>query len=185
MDKNTCLSCAEEAMKKALQHLDIALQSIRTGKASPSILSQIRVDYYGTLTPLPNLANIATQDAHTLVVQPWEKNQVPVITKAIQEANLGLQPLNAGDVIRVPIPILTNERRKELVKQLKGEAEKAKTVLRNARREANDLVKKMQKEGFAEDEAKSLEADIQKLTEKYIKQVDSVAEAKEKEIMTI
>ena len=147
MDKNTCMKSAEEAMGKGITHLEIALQAIRTGKASPSILSQIKIDYYGTPTPLPNVANVSTQDAQTLSVQPWEKNLVPIITK--------------------------------------GEAEKAKTVLRNARREANDQIKKMQKEGFAEDEAKNLENEIQKLTEKFIKQVDGIAEAKEKEIMTI
>ena len=185
MDKNTCMKSAEEAMGKGITHLEIALQAIRTGKASPSILSQIKIDYYGTPTPLPNVADVSTQDAQTLSVQPWEKNLVPIITKAIQDANLGLQPLNAGDHVRVPIPKLTEERRKELVKQVKGEAEKAKTVLRNARREANDQIKKMQKEGFAEDEAKNLENEIQKLTEKFIKQVDGIAEAKEKEIMTI
>ena len=171
MDKNTCMKSAEEAMSKGITHLEIALQAIRTGKASPSILSQIKIDYYGTPTPLPNVANVSTQDAQTLSVQPWEKNLVPIITKAIQDANLGLQPLNAGDHVRVPIPKLTEERRKELVKQVKGEA--------------NDQIKKMQKEGFAEDEAKNLENEIQKLTEKFIKQVDGIAEAKEKEIMTI
>ena len=185
MDKNTCMKAAEEAMKKGVAHLEIALQAIRTGKASPSILSQVKIDYYGTPTPLPNVANISTQDAHTLTVQPWEKNLVPIITKAIQEANLGLQPLNAGDQVRVPIPILTQERRKDLVKQVKSEGEKAKTVLRNARREANDQIKKMQKDGLAEDEAKNLENEVQKLTEKFIKQVDTIAEEKEKEIMTI
>ncbi len=185
MDKNTCLKGAEEAMEKGLAHLDVALQSIRTGKASPAILSQVKVDYYGNMSPLNNIANVSTLDAHTLQVQPWEKNMVGAIAKAIQEANLGLQPINSGDSIKVPIPILTEERRKELVKQVKAEAEKAKTVLRNARRDANEQIKKMQKDGFPEDEAKTLEADVQKLLDKYTKQLDATVEAKEKDIMTV
>ena len=185
MDKNTCITNTEEAMQKGIAFLEIALQAIRTGKASPAILSQIKIDYYGSLTLLTNVANVSVADAHTLTIQPWEKKLIPTITKAIQDANIGLQPINSGDIIRVPIPMLTGERRKELVKQLKSEAEKAKTVLRNARRDANDQIKKMQKDGLAEDEAKSLEGDIQKLTEKFIKQVDAIAEEKEREIMTI
>ena len=185
MDKNTCLKAAEEAMEKGLAHLDVALQSFRTGKASPAILAQVKVDYYGNMSSLNNIANVSILDAHTLQVQPWEKNMVGAIAKAIQEANLGLQPINSGDSVKVPIPTLTEERRKELVKQVKAEAEKAKTVLRNARRDANEQIKKMQKDGFPEDEAKALEADIQKLLDKYTKQLEATIEAKEKDIMTV
>lgn len=185
MDKNTCLKAAEEAMEKGLAHLDVALQSFRTGKASPAILAQVKVDYYGNMSSLNNIANVSILDAHTLQVQPWEKNMVGAIAKAIQEANLGLQPINSGDSVKVPIPTLTEERRKDLVKQVKAEAEKAKTVLRNARRDANEQIKKMQKDGFPEDEAKALEADIQKLLDKYTKQLEATIEAKEKDIMTV
>lgn len=185
MDKNTCLKAAEEAMEKGLAHLDVALQSFRTGKASPAILAQVKVDYYGNMSSLNNIANVSILDAHTLQVQPWEKNMVGAIAKAIQEANLGLQPINSGDSVKVPIPTLTEERRKELVKQVKAEAEKAKTVLRNARRDANEQIKKMQKDGFPEDEAKALEADVQKLLDKYTKQLEATIEAKEKDIMTV
>lgn len=185
MDKNTCLKGAQESMEKGLSFFEVALQSIRTGKASPAILAQVKVDYYGNPSPLANIANVTILDGHTLQVQPWERNMVGAIAKAIQEANLGLQPINSGDSVKVPIPALTEERRKELVKQVKNEAEKAKTVLRNARRDANEQIKKMQKEGFPEDEAKALEADIQKMLDKYTKQLEATVELKEKDIMTV
>jgi ribosome recycling factor len=185
MDKDMCISLMEEQMKKVMAHLQGQLLTIRAGKASTSMLSGVKIDYYGTLSPLEQVASLSTPDARTIAVQPWEKNLLPVIEKAIMSANLGFNPQNNGEIIRVPIPPLTEERRKELVKQVKGEGENAKAALRNARREANDTLKKLQKEGLAEDVVKVAMDQVQKITDSFNERVDGETAAKEKEIMTV
>ena len=180
-----CISLMEEQMKKVMAHLQGQLLTIRAGKASTSMLSGVKIDYYGTLSPLEQVASLSTPDARTIAVQPWEKNLLPVIEKAIMSANLGFNPQNNGEIIRVPIPPLTEERRKELVKQVKGEGENAKAALRNARREANDTLKKLQKEGLAEDVVKVAMDQVQKITDSFNERVDRETAAKEKEIMTV
>jgi len=180
-----CISLMEEQMKKVMAHLQGQLLTIRAGKASTSMLSGVKIDYYGTLSPLEQVASLSTPDARTIAVQPWEKNLLPVIEKAIMSANLGFNPQNNGEIIRVPIPPLTEERRKELVKQVKGEGENAKAALRNARREANDTLKKLQKEGLAEDVVKVAMDRVQKITDSFNERVDGETAAKEKEIMTV
>lgn len=180
-----CISLMEEQMKKVMAHLQGQLLTIRAGKASTSMLSGVKIDYYGTLSPLEQVASLSTPDARTIAVQPWEKNLLPVIEKAIMSANLGFNPQNNGEIIRVPIPPLTEERRKELVKQVKGEGENAKAALRNARREANDTLKKLQKEGLAEDVVKVAMDRVQKVTDSFNERVDGETAAKEKEIMTV
>ena len=185
MDKDMCISLMEEQMKKVMAHLQGQLLTIRAGKATTSMLSGVKIDYYGTLSPLEQVASLSTPDARTIAVQPWEKNLLPVIEKAIMSANLGFNPQNNGEIIRVPIPPLTEERRKELVKQVKGEGENAKAALRNARREANDTLKKLQKEGLAEDVVKVAMDQVQKITDSFNERVDGETAAKEKEIMTV
>ncbi len=180
-----CISLMEEQMKKVMAHLQGQLLTIRAGKASTSMLSGVKIDYYGALSPLEQVASLSTPDARTIAVQPWEKNLLPVIEKAIMSANLGFNPQNNGEIIRVPIPPLTEERRKELVKQVKGEGENAKAALRNARREANDTLKKLQKEGLAEDVVKVAMDRVQKITDSFNERVDGETAAKEKEIMTV
>ncbi len=176
---------AEELMQSAVMYLDDALAHIRAGKATPRILDPIKVDYYGAATPLANVATITTPDARTIAIQPWEKKMIGEIERAIINSNIGLAPSNNGEVIRLSIPPLTEERRKELAKQCKGEAENAKVSIRNARRDAIDLLKKQVKEGMPEDVEKDAEGDIQKLHDTYIKQVDELYAKKEKEIMTV
>lgn len=185
MDKDTCIAKMEEQMEKVIGHLQNQLQIIRAGKASTSMLSGVKVDYYGTLTPLEQVASLTTPDARTITVQPWEKNMLPVIEKAILAANLGFNPQNNGDIVRVPIPPLTEERRKELVKQVKAEGENAKAAVRNARRDANDTLKKLQKEGLSEDQTKVAMDRVQKVTEGFNERIDGETAAKEKEIMTV
>ena len=180
-----CISLMEEQMKKVMAHLQGQLLTIRAGKASTSMLSGVKIDYYGALSPLEQVASLSTPDARTIAVQPWEKNLLPVIEKAIMSANLGFNPQNNGEIIRVPIPPLTEERRKELVKQVKGEGENAKAALRNARREANDTLKKLQKEGLAEDVVMVAMDQVQKITDSFNERVDGETAAKEKEIMTV
>ena len=180
-----CISLMEEQMKKVMAHLQGQLLTIRAGKATTSMLNGVKIDYYGTLSPLEQVASLSTPDARTIAVQPWEKNLLPVIEKAIMSANLGFNPQNNGEIIRVPIPPLTEERRKELVKQVKGEGENAKAALRNARREANDTLKKLQKEGLAEDVVKVAMDRVQKVTDSFNERVDGETAAKEKEIMTV
>ena len=180
-----CISLMEEQMKKVMAHLQGQLLTIRAGKATTSMLNGVKIDYYGTLSPLEQVASLSTPDARTIAVQPWEKNLLPVIEKAIMSANLGFNPQNNGEIIRVPIPPLTEERRKELVKQVKGEGENAKAALRNARREANDILKKLQKEGLAEDVVKVAMDRVQKVTDSFNERVDGETAAKEKEIMTV
>jgi len=176
---------AKEKMENALVHLDHELLKIRAGKASPSMLDGIMVDYYGSATPLSQVANINTPDAKTISIQPWEKPMIDPIEKAILAANIGLTPVNNGELIRLNIPPLTEERRKDLVKQSKAECENGRVSLRNARRDAMDEIKKLQKDGLSEDLAKDKEAEIQEITNNFNKRIDKVYEAKEKDILTV
>ena len=178
-------SDAAELMESAVMYLDDALARIRAGKASARILDVVKVEYYGQMSPLANVATITTPDARTIQIQPWEKKMIAEIERAIINSSVGLAPSNNGESIRLMIPPLTEERRKELAKQCKGEAENAKVSIRNARRDAIDLLKKQVKEGLPEDAEKDAENDVQKLHEKYVKQVDEIYAKKEKEIMTI
>jgi ribosome recycling factor len=184
-DVQFCLDVAKEKMDAALHHLEVELSKIRAGRANPKILQDVMVDYYGTPTPLAQVANIATPDPRTIAVQPWDRKMIPVIERAIMNANLGLNPDNNGETIRVNIPALTEERRRDLVKQSKTEAETAKVSVRNARRDAIEQVKKMQKDGLPEDMAKDAETTAQKLTDDSGKRVDELLARKEKDIMTI
>ena len=184
-DVKTYLNSAEEKMAMAIEFLDEALAHIRAGKANPRILDGIRVDYYGSLAPLSNVANISVPDARTIVITPWEKSMFKVIEKAILDSELGITPENNGEIIRLSIPPLTEERRKALVKQSKQEAENAKVSVRNARRDAIDGLKKAQKEGMPEDVAKDGETSAQKLHDKYMKKIDDMFAEKEKEILTV
>lgn len=179
------LDDAEERMQKALNHLTNEFTKIRAGKANPHILDNISVDYYGVITPLSQVANIGVPDARTIIIQPWEKSMIEPIEKAILLANLGFNPANNGELIRIVVPPLTEERRRELVKQTKTICETTKVSIRNVRRDTNEEIKRMKKEGLSEDMAKDAEADVQKLTDDNIKKVDELMELKEKEIMTI
>ena len=176
---------AENGMKKAINHLEIELSKIRAGKASPSILEGVNVDYYGTPTPISQIANVQVLDARTISIQPWEKNMLPLIEKAIMGANIGITPQNDGVNIRLFTPPLTEERRKEMVKKAGGEGEQSKIAIRNIRRDRIEQVKKLQKDGTSEDICKGAEDEIQSLTDKHIGLVEKQLEAKEKEIMTV
>jgi ribosome recycling factor len=179
------LAEAEDAMKQTIGHLEDELSKIRAGKASPNMLDAVQVEYYGTMTPLNQVSNINTPDAKTIRVQPWEKGMLDEIEKGIMNSNTGLNPQNNGDVIMINVPPLTEERRRELVKRARAEAETAKVSIRNARKEANDEIKKLQKEGLSEDLAKDGEESIQQLTNKYNDQADKEVDQKEEDIMTI
>jgi ribosome recycling factor len=180
------LDVAGEKMAKTIEHLNEALLSVRAGKASPNVLKSVMVDYYGTQSPISQVASVTVPDAKTILIQPWEKGLIPVIEKAIMVSNIGLTPSNNGEHIRLTIPALTEERRKELVKQVRGEAENARVSLRSARRDAVEAFKAAQKDSsMPEDMAKDGEADAQKLTDKYNKLIDEALDAKEKEIMTV
>lgn len=184
-DVKPILSQAEENMEAALMFLDESLAHIRAGKANPRILDGIRVEYYGSHVPLSNVATVTTPDAKTITVQPWEKAMMSVIEKAIQNSDVGITPMNNGEVIRLNIPPLTEERRKQLAKQAKHEGEEAKISIRNARREAIDKLKKMLKDGLPEDVEKDAEAEAQKIHDKFIRKVEEMLVEKEKEIMTV
>jgi ribosome recycling factor len=179
------LDNAKEQMDKALSHLEAELIKVRAGKASPTMLEGVSVDYYGTRTPLSQVANINTGDARSLIIQPWEKSMLTPIEKAIQAANLGLNPQNDGVIIRILVPALTEERRRDLVKKAKSEVENAKVSLRTIRKEANEELKKLQKNGTPEDEVKEGETRVQTLTDGYVIKCDKHLEMKEKEIMTV
>jgi ribosome recycling factor len=174
-----------EKMRAAIRHLEKELVHIRAGKASPAMLEGLHVDYYGIQTPLNQVSNISTPDARTIAVQPWEKNLIPVIEKAIRNANLGFNPDNNGEIIRINIPPLTEERRRQLVKQAGQEGETAKVSIRLARKDSNESLKKLLKDGLSEDIEKDAEIEIQKLTDSFVKKIDILVEAKEKDIMTI
>lgn len=179
------LDVCREKMGAAVEHLEKELVHIRAGKANPAMLDGVLVEYYGSQTPLNQVSNVSTPDARTIAIQPWEKALIPEIERAIMNANLGLNPDNNGEIIRINIPTLTEERRKILVKQVHNEGEKAKISIRGARKEANDSLKKLQKDGLSEDLEKDAENQVQELTDDFGKKVDSLVEAKEKDIMTI
>jgi ribosome recycling factor len=176
---------AKDQMLKALAHLENELLRLRAGKATPHILDGVYVDYYGTKTALSQVSSINTPDARTIAIQPWEKKMLDVIEKAILAANIGVTPMNNGDLIRLVIPPLTEERRRDLVKQVKGEGEHARVSIRNARREANDEFKKLQKDGIPEDMIKEAEEKVQKMTDDFSKKVEEHLNKKEMEIMTV
>jgi len=180
-----CHDAAEEQMQNSVRHLDDVLSHIRAGKASPALLDSIKIDYYGTMSPLSNAANIIIPDARTITIQPWDKKLIGDIERAIINSNIGLTPSNNGEVIRLNMPPLTEERRRDLVKQCKAEMETAKMAVRNARRDAIEEFKKLQKKGLPEDAEKDAEDEIQKTHDKFIKKIDEVFAAKEKEIMTV
>jgi len=177
---------AQSRMSKSVDSLRTELTKIRTGRAHPSLLDQVMVDYYGSMTPIKQVANVVAEDSRTLAVTPWEKPMVGAIEKAIMTANLGLNPASQGTVIRVPMPMLTEERRRDLVKVVKGEGEAGKVAVRNIRRDANSDFKDLLKEKeISEDEARHAEEAVQKLTDKFVAEIDKLLEAKEKEMMEI
>ena len=184
-DVSLTLELAEDSMKKAINHLEIELTKIRAGKANPQMLDGITVDYYGSPTPINQVGNISVMDARTLTIQPWEKNMLQPIERAIINSNIGINPQNDGAIIRLFLPPLTEERRRELVKRSQGEGEHSKVAIRNIRREAIEGIKKAQKNGLSEDAAKDAEADIQAVTDRYIGMVDKHLATKEKEIMVV
>jgi ribosome recycling factor len=184
-DIKPILNQADENMEATLLFLDEALAHIRAGKANTRILDGIRIEYYGSHVPLSNIATVTTPDAKTISIQPWEKAMIGVIEKAILNSDVGITPMNNGETIRLGIPPVTEERRKQLVKQSKHEGEEAKISVRNARREAIEKLKKMAKDGLPEDVEKDAEGEVQKIHDKYIKKVDELLMAKEKEIMTV
>lgn len=175
----------ESLMKKAINHLETELVKIRAGKANPNMLDGIVADYYGSPTPISQIANISVLDARTISVQPWEKKMLQAIEKAINASNIGINPQNDGNFIRLFLPPLTEERRKELVKRCNGEGEQAKISIRNIRRESIEQIKKLQKDGLSEDVARNAEGEMQDLTNRFISLVDKHLEAKEKEIMAV
>lgn len=184
-DIQLILESAEDAMNRAIEHLKKQLVNIRAGKASPSMVGSVMVDYYGSLTPLTQVANVNTPDGRTISIQPWEKAMIPEIEKAIINANIGFNPMNNGESVIINVPPLTEERRKDLVKQAKSEAEEAKIGVRNDRKSANNDIKKLEKEGLAEDICRNAEIDVQELTDKFIHKIDAILEIKEKEILTV
>ena len=179
------LAGAKEKMSDAVEFLEEDLKTYRAGNANPLILNGVHVDYYGTPTPVSQVASVTTPDAKTIMIQPWEKKMIPLIEKAIMDANIGLTPQNNGESIRCNIPPLTEERRKELIKKAKAAGENAKVVVRNARRDAIELLKKAQKEGMPEDMQKDYEQNVQKETDSFTKKIDELVSAKEKDIMTV
>ena len=182
---NFILDSAKEAMNGSIAHLEKEFLNIRAGKASPQMLGGVFVDYYGSQTPISQVANINAPDARTLTVTPWEKNMLGPIEKAIMIANIGFNPMNNGDVIIISVPALTEERRRELAKQAKAEAEDAKIGIRNARKDANTDIKKLEKDGTSEDICKSAEEEVQNLTNTFIKKIDELLVQKEAEIMKV
>lgn len=184
-DVTLILEDAEDSMQKALSHLETELIKIRAGKASPQMLEGLTVDYYGSLTPLNQVGNVSVMDARTLTIQPWEKNMLQPIERAIINANLGVTPQNDGNIIRLFMPPLTEERRKEFVKRANGEGEQSRVSVRSIRRDAIEQIKKLQKDGLSEDEAKDAEKTMQDITDKFIALVDKHLAAKEKEIMAV
>ncbi len=179
------VSAAKAKMSDAVKFLEEDVKTYRAGKANPSIFNNVVVDYYGTSTPVPQVASVTAPDAKTIVIQPWEKKMIPVIEKAIMDANIGLTPQNNGESIRCTVPPLTEDRRKELLKKVKSAGENTKVVIRNARRDAIEALKKTQKEGLPEDMEKDFEQNVQKDTDASVKKVDEIVSAKEKEILTV
>ncbi len=180
------LDLARESMDSSIKHLETELTKIRAGKATPSMLDSVKVEYYGGMVPLTQVATVGTLDARTITIKPWEKDSIEFIERGIINANLGFAPQNNGESVMINVPPLTEERRKQLVKQAKAEGENAKIGIRNARKDANDSIKKLHKDdGLAEDNAKDAEAQVQKLTDEFIVKIDSFVSAKEKDIMTV
>jgi ribosome recycling factor len=184
-DVSTIIVTGEDQMTKAINHLESELTKIRAGKASPQMLDGIVVDYYGSPLPINQVANVNSMDARTLSIQPWEKNMLQPIERAIIGANIGVTPQNDGAIIRLFMPPLTEERRKELVKKCQGEGEHSKVAIRNIRRDAIEHIKKLQKNGLSEDAAKDAETNIQQITDRYISAVEKHLGLKEKEIMSV
>lgn len=184
-DISTIIATGEDHMQKAINHLEAELTKIRAGKANPQMLDGIVVDYYGSPMPINQVANINTMDARTLSIQPWEKNMLQPIERAIIAANIGINPQNDGNLIRLFLPPLTEERRKELVKKCLAEGEHSKVAIRNIRRDAIEHIKKLQKNGLSEDAAKDAETNVQQVTDKYISAVEKHLSLKEKEIMSV
>lgn len=174
-----------DSMEKVMDHLAYELNKIRAGKASPAMLNGVMVEYYGAPTPLSQVANISTQDARTISIQPWEKKMLPMIEKAIFESNMGITPMNDGEVVRLMIPPMSEERRVTMVKQAKASGEEAKVAMRNHRHKVLDFIKKQVKNGFPEDMGKRKEDDVQKIIDQYSHKIDGVIDSKEKDIMTI
>ncbi len=179
------IDAAKERMDKAIKHLEVELGSLRAGKANPRMLDTVMVDYYGNQTPINQVANIGTPDPKTIAIQPWEKTMIEPIERAIINANLGFAPMNNGEIIRINIPALTEERRKTLVKQVHSEGESAKVSIRSARKDANDEIKQLEKDGLSEDESKTASDDVQKVTDQYGEKIDKIVKTKEEDIMKI
>lgn len=179
------INAASEKMQKALLHLEDELKTLRAGKANPSVFNNLMIDYYGSPMPIPQVASITTPDAKTMLIQPWDKKMIPLIEKAIMVANIGFTPSNNGEHIRINVPPLTEDRRKDLVKRVKVEGENAKISIRNARRDGVDQLKKYQKDGLPEDVAKDGEAVLQKETDSFNKKIEEILVIKEKEILTV
>ncbi len=184
-DVKSVMENAKAAMDKAVGHLEVQLTKVRAGKANPAMLENVQTEYYGSKVPISQVASINTQDSRTLVIQPWEKSMLTPIEKAIQAANLGLNPQNDGVIIRILVPPLTEERRKDLVKTAKAEGEEAKVGIRNIRKDAMEHIKKLAKDGLPQDEAKDAETKVQQLTDQYAIKIDKHIEQKEKEILTV
>jgi len=184
-ESQICLELAEEGMQKAISFLERELHKIRAGKASPSMLEGVKIDYYGVLTPLNQMSNINTPDSRSIIIQPWDKNVLDLIEKAILVANLGFNPQNDGAIIRINVPALTEERRIDLVKKAKIEGENAKISIRNVRRTVNDEAKSLEKDGVPEDEVKRVLAEVQEITNSYVTKVDKIIQDKEQSIMTV
>ena len=182
---NFIIDSSKESMSSALKHLEKQFSNIRAGKASPAMLGSVTVDYYGSKTPLSQVGNINTPDARTITIQPYEKSMIQPIEKGIMLANLGFNPMNNGEMVIISVPPLTEERRRDLAKQAKAEAEDSKVGVRNDRKNANNEIKKLVKDGLSEDVSKNTETDIQALTDKYIKQIDQMLSDKEAEIMKV
>ena len=183
---NDLKKSAEQKMHKTVETLRHDYQKVRTGRAHTGLLDHIRVDYYGSMMPINQVANVTLGDAHTIAVQPWEKKMVQVVEKAIRDSDLGLNPATSGDVIRVPMPALTEERRKELIKVVRHEAENARVAVRNIRRDTNEHLKKLLKEHkVSEDEERHAQTDVQKLTDRYIAEIDKVLQGKEADLMAV
>ena len=184
-DTASIIATAEDHMKKAISHLEAELVKIRAGKANPQIVDGIVVDYYGSPMPISQIANISVMDARTLSIQPWEKNMLQPIERAIIAANIGINPQNDGNLIRLFLPPLTEERRKELVKKCQGEGEHSKVAVRNIRRDAIEHIKRLEKNGLSKDATKDAETEVQQITDKFISAVEKHLAAKEKEIMSV
>lgn len=182
---NEKLQTYEEKMKKTMANLDSELATIRAGRANPNVLNKIMVDYYRSPTPIQQVANVSVPEPRMIQIQPWEKSMVKVIEKAIQTSDLGINPANDGSSIRLVFPELTEERRKELVKDVKKKGEAAKVAIRNIRRDGNDAFKKLKGSDISEDEIKDMEDDLQKMTDKFVKEVDKAVDVKSKEVMTV